>query len=370
MADSSFTTGGGGLALTADWLASARHRLSAVVDGRLELLDHVDHAASDPARAGATGRRLGGGTSVADEIVLGAAEDVVLVPAVRLDVLSTRGDGAASTTFGAESLGARDDVHVSPRVAARWRVTPDVTVKANAGRYFRPPTVVELFGDRGFVAGNPHLAAETGFTADAGVIVAPGRDLGAIDRVYLEVAVFGSLVSDLIAFLPTAGRYARARNVASARIGGVESAFAARALRTLTLTGNYTFLESEQDSDSVSSDGRRLPGRPRHELYLRLDAGRAFGGVTAGVFADLNLVSGNFLDEGNLNQVPPRRLVGAGLRLAPLSGLTLVAEVKNLLDHRTDEVGPAGREVPRAVADVLDYPLPGRALYFTCDWSF
>jgi iron complex outermembrane receptor protein len=368
--DLSFTTRGAGLALTGALAPSARHRLTAGLDGRAELLARDDER--DPAAEGATGRRLGVGAGLAWELVLGAGEEIVVVPAARVDVLSTRGDGAPSTVFGGRPLDARDDVYLTPRIAARWRLADGVALKGNAGRYFRPPTVIELFGDRGFVAGNPGLRPEIGTSGDLGVVLAPSRAYGPFDQLYLEAALFGSLVEDLILFLPTAARSARAGNVSDARLGGVEAAAHVRVLGTVSLTGNYTFLESAQRSDSVAVDGKRLPGRPRHELYLRLDVARRLGAsrVTAGGFADLTLVSGNFLDEGNLNQVPPRRLVGLGARLSPLPGLTLVAQVKNLGNHQVEEVGAPGREVPRAVADVLDFPLPGRAFYLSLDLSF
>jgi iron complex outermembrane receptor protein len=370
MADTSFTTGALGLAGGADWTVGTRQRLAALVDGRLELFERHDRLAEDPERRRATGRRIGAGASLADEIVLGDADQLVVVPALRADVLSTRGEGTASTVAGEQDVRARDDLYLSPRVSARWRLTPAVTAKLDLGRYFRPPTVVELFGDRGFVAGNPLLEPEVGVAGDLGVVAAPAERIGPVDRVYLEAALFAATVTDLIAFLPTAGRFARAGNLADAEIFGLETAFAARFFRAATLTGNYTFLESRQRSESVAIDGRRLPGRPRHELYLRLDLARRFGRVATGLFADLTLASGNFLDEGNLNEVPARRFLGAGVRVAPLAGLSLVVEVKNLLDHRVETVGPSGREVPRAVADVLDHPLPGRAVYFTADWSF
>jgi outer membrane receptor protein involved in Fe transport len=204
------------------------------------------------------------------------------------------------------------------------------------------------------------------------VVFAPARGFGPVDQVYVESALFGALVDDLILFLPTSGRSARAGNVADATIGGLELAAHARLLRVASLTANYTLLESGQQSESVTTDGKRLPGRPRHELYLRLELAHRRGAtaVTAGVFGDLTLVSGNFLDEGNLNQVPARRLVGLGVRIAPLPALSIVAQVKNLTNHRSDTVGAPGQEVPRAVADVLDYPLPGRAYYLALDLSF
>jgi outer membrane receptor protein involved in Fe transport len=364
MADTRFRTGAGGLVLSGDLIPSPRHRLSAALEGTVDLFSQ-----RDPSTAGASsGHRVGGAAALADEIVLGADEQVVLIPGVRVDVLATRGSGPPATVIGAMAPDAHDDVFFSPRVAARWRATADLTFKANAGRYFRPPTVVELFGNRGFLAGNATLRPETGFAGDAGVVLAPASALGPIDRLYLESAFFAAQVSDLIAFLPTSARVARAGNLSDARLWGVEAVVAARAFRTLDLTANYTFLDSRQRSPRVAIDGKRLPGRPRHELFLRADvARRVAASVVVGGFADLTLVSGNYLDEGNINEVPARRFVGAGVRVAPASGLSIVLECKNLTDVRVEEVAGG---FPRAVADILDYPLPGRAFHATVDWSF
>ena len=39
------------------------------------------------------------------------------------------------------------------------------------GRYFRPPTLAELFGDRGFMVGNEGLRPERGTSLDGGLVV-------------------------------------------------------------------------------------------------------------------------------------------------------------------------------------------------------
>jgi len=369
VADTSFLTAAGGITVSAAYVLGAHQRLSAALEGRLEHFDETDNLA--PETPAPSGHRLTGAISLADEIVLGEEDDLVLAPAVRLDALATRGSGPPSPAINRQPPEDRDDLFVSPRLGARWRVTDAVTVKGNVGRTFRAPTVIELFGDRGFVGGNPAIKPESGTTGDVGVVVAAAKPHGAADRIYFEVAAFGSAMSDLIAFTPTSGNFARAINVSDALIGGAEVAVAARFFRTLSLTGNYTFLASEQRSDNVATDGKSLPGRPRHEAYLRADVSRPLGrGTSLGGFADVTLVSGNFLDEGNLEEVPARRFFGLGLTGSPMAGLTLTAQVKNLFDARIETVGSAAGPIPRAVADVLNYPLPGRAFYVTADWSF
>jgi iron complex outermembrane receptor protein len=265
-------------------------------------------------------------------------------------------------------------VAFSPRVAARVTIAPGLAVKSSVGRYFRAPTVIELYGDRGFLVGNPTLAPETGTTADLGLVLAPAGALGAVDRGYLEVAGFAGWSSSLIAWVPTSGHTSVAKNLGDARLRGVEVAAQLRAYRTLTLSGNYTLLDTVQDSPLVPYDGKALPGRPRHELYLRADADGHARGLELAARADVSLLSGNYLDQGNLNLVPARRLVGAGVRVGR-GTLSLSLDVRNLLDERVADVPldppprPDLTSTPRPIADVLGYPLPGRSLLVTVSWA-
>jgi iron complex outermembrane receptor protein len=285
-------------------------------------------------------------------------------------------DIAAGVT-GPMDLAARSDLALSPRVSARWLSDAALSFKANAGLYFRPPTVLELFGDRGFVVGNPSLRPERGASVDAGLVYAPAQPFGrgtiSVDRVYVEVALFGSHPFDAIAIVPNAGLVTGARNLGAAWIGGAEAAGSLRVARFATVTANYTWLESRQSSAIASFDGKALPQRPRHQAYVRADvAGRARGHLVA-IWGDVTLVSANFLDPANLEVVPSRQFVGAGVKLELRRGVLLGAEGKNLADARIEyiELDPAPRpdlvRVPRAVADFLGYPLPGRAFYATLD---
>ncbi len=388
--DVSYLTGALGSGLDGAWwlgrprwlggdLLGASHLLRASIDGRVETASEADALHPDADAAG--GERFSFGGTLADEIALGRADELVLLPALRVDHLIQRGSTAGATPTGGGSPAEIDRTFFSPRAGARWRVTPWLTVKGNLGRYYRPPTLVELFGDRGFLVGNPDLQPEIGTSGDLGFVLAAAGRHGPFDRLYLEAAFFASRPTNLIAVLMNSGRFARATNLGDARLAGHEVAVTGRLARAVTLTGNYTFLDSAQDSPLVSYDGKRLPGRPRHEAYLRVEvAGRpaalGLGEAELGVWADATLVSANFLDAGNTNQVPARRLLGVGLRAAPRPGWIVTLEAKNLLDERVEriELVPAPRPdldtIPRAVSDFLGYPLPGRAFYAAVELSF
>jgi iron complex outermembrane receptor protein len=269
-------------------------------------------------------------------------------------------------------LGARAELFASPRVAARARLTPALVVKGSAGRYFRAPTLIELFGDRGVTVGNPALRAETGESVDVGAAYAPAAARGPLDRIHVQAALFASTPRDTIALVPTAGRAATARNLGGAIAAGAEAGASARVGCQLALTAHYSLLLSRQRSELVSYAGKRLPQRPLHQAYGRADWARRPWRRLAVLWADASLTSGSYLDAANTARVPARLLLGGGVKLAVAPGLLIAVEGKNLFDARVADVPapPPLETVPRAVSDFLGYPLPGRSFYARVDWTF
>jgi vitamin B12 transporter len=318
------------------------------------------------------GDRAAVGLMLADDVALFDGRWVI-EPAVRVDVMRT--DPVADRYLtGEPEAKKRTDVAPSPRVSTRALLGEDVALKASAGWYFRAPTVLELYGDRGFIVGTPDLRPEKGPSVDAGIIVAPARAKGPVDRILVEAAVFASRPEDTIALVTTSALVARALNVGGARVAGVEAAASARLVRTVTASANYTFLSTRQETETPSYDGKPLPQRPRHSLYGRLDVARELYGHLAVVWADATWIGGNYLDQAALNEVPSRRFLGAGLKLELGAGVIAGLEVKNLLDERVERIAldppprPDLATVPRAVSDVGGYPLPGRAVYLDVSW--
>lgn len=370
--DNRYATDVGGLGATARRAVGGRHAVVLGLDGRVD--DFTSEQLVDGMAPSA--RRWAGAGSLAVELV-GWGDRVVVVPAVRLDASATDpGTGWEPMVVGDDELERRRDWFASPRVAARARVADGVAVKGSAGRYLREPTVTELFGDRGAVFGDPSLRPETGENVDLGVVVAPAGAVGAVDRVYVEAAVFAARSRDTIAVQATAGNAARVGNLGDARSRGAELAATARLGHRLTLVANYTWFDSRQVNTQASFEDKQLPGRPRHQAYARADLALRPRGVLVVLWVDGQLVAGNARDRANFDRVPARRLVGAGIKLAPRRGLLIALEAKNLTDARVESIDldPAPRpdltRVDRAVADFLGYPLPGRALYLTLDWSF
>jgi vitamin B12 transporter len=352
--------------------AIGRHLASAGAEAGLETFSDRDLAEGG---SRTRGRRWLGAVTAADAIQL-AGERVRLVPALRLDAIRTEPVGDPSAGIPEQMPpAARNQAFLSPRVSLLVRATTELTAKVDAGRYLRAPTALELFGDRGFVVGNPDLEAETGESGDAGLVLAPLVAIGPVDRVYLEGVLFAARSRRTIALVPTAALVAAAQNLGEARVWGAELVASARAARALTVTGNYTYMRSRQLDTLPAYEGKELPQRPRHRLYGRAELARRMAGRLAALWGDASLLSGNTLDPANLDRVPARALYGAGVMLELGVGLSAALEGKNLADQRVEDIplDPPPRpdldSAPAAVADFFGYPLPGRAFYLTLQWK-
>lgn len=364
---------------------SLSHRLEAGVDARVDAYEDRDMAAGGGADAddtSASSRGVRTALAATLDHTWSPARGVQIRPAVRLDWLRTV-PTLDRHRPSAERAPRRDDVVASPRLSARARIGAGLALKASLGRYMRAPTLLELYGDRGFTVGNPALRVERGTAGDLGLVLAPlaaltvgaGPGRVALDRVYLEAAIFGRQTRDTIAFVSAGGPAATAQNLGESRTYGAEGGVSARLAKTATVRANYTYLVARQRSPLLSYDDKPLPRRPRHQVYARIDLNPRLWEQRLGIWLDTSYVVSSYLDAAGLSPIPARTLIGAGVRASVFGGLSVAVEGRNLADARIEQVGldpppePGLMEAPRAIADLAGYPLPGRSYYLTLLWQ-
>jgi iron complex outermembrane receptor protein len=324
------------------------------------------------ATPGTRGNRQGLALAGSDTLHLsGPALDLSL--GARLEGVRTR---AARDLYAMDESepGASYEWHISPRLSVRRPIGDSFVLKGSTGRYLRIPTMVEMFGDRGFILGNSDLRSEVGWSEDLGLVWAPWRPRGLLDRIYVEAALFASQPDRPIVFVNRNGLVAQAINVEGSRVAGGELVASTRVARALTLTANYTYLDARNRSAGASYD-KLMPGRPRHSLFARADLALELAGHLVVLWSDAQVVSGNYVDELNVYQLPLRPLLGGGVKLEIGGGLLAGLDVKNAGDVRSERVplDPAPSDdltsVRRALSDVHGYPLPGRAFYLNLQWN-
>ncbi|SFL53154.1 TonB-dependent receptor domain-containing protein [Rugamonas rubra] len=224
-ASSSFTrTVGGGVQRTTRW---GRHRLSYGIDGYRDEQDARNGGQPNPVTP--PGRQTVAGVFVQDEWRLGDAW--LLTPAARYDRYSTHVDGGAGPD-------ARQG-HLSPKLTAALRFTPQWQAWASAGESYRAPSLSETYMNLSCTgclfnfAPNPALRPETDRTLELGANYDGRGWFAAGDRVQMKGSVFYSTVDDLIA-TAVVGAYQRSfpfkgrglvfqsQNKSNARRQGVE----------------------------------------------------------------------------------------------------------------------------------------------------
>jgi outer membrane cobalamin receptor len=229
-----------------------------------------------------------------------------------------------------------------------------ISLKANYGRYYRVPSLMEIFGYRGMAVPNPGLNPEAGRNCDIGFSWDPLLPDGYF--LTFEYAYFWSDVEDLIMFVyvPFA-QAAQAINIDSADIEGYELSLSCGDWHGFTLAGNLTHLVAVNTGPVSYTSGKRLPNRPEYEGFasLRWHSGRL------SAFYEFDYISGNYWNAVNgiapNNKgplFPVRRLHNLGLTVpTALERADLTLEVRNLTDEHCE--------------DVMGYPLPGRSVYAT-----
>ena len=233
----------------------------------------------------------------------------------------------------------------SSQLGARVTLGLGLDARANWSDAARVPDFLELFGNQGSVIGNAALTPERSDSWDAGLSwtrTVRGVQAGA------EWAHYETHARDLILYTQAGPGRARAENVARARIRGEELSVRLAPPGGVTFTGAMTWQGTIDQGRVKVWNGRWLPQRPERQASARVDVVHRW----LRLVGDVQYIGPNFLDRANRMRESSRTLVGASVSVAPVNGLRLTVEGKNLGDERATDVG--------------GFPLPGRSLFVSC----
>lgn len=235
-----------------------------------------------------------------------------------------------------------------------------VRATASVSSVDRTPGFFELYGDRGGTVGNPDLLPERSLNYDVSA-----QFSGAAEHIdgALIYGFFDRRIDDLIVFVQTGLGVAIPQNIADAAIRGHE--FTGELGWHRYLRGHATY--SLTDAVELRADNPQLPGRPVETFAFGLDAewrsvGLSYLGEGNGLF---------YVDRQESRAMPARIEHDVVAKVSPnIAWRPVVAlAVHNLADARSELVdlpdGGGQVSVPRAIADFVGQPLPGRSFHFT-----
>ena len=105
-----------------------------------------------------------------------------------------------------------------PRAGIAWLWVPELRLSANVGRFFRVPSIDELYHQSAAVSGNRELRPEEGHSMDAQLELRP--TLRSIDHV--SIGLFRTHFDSLIFFAPIDAFRFQSQNHPGGQVRGVE----------------------------------------------------------------------------------------------------------------------------------------------------
>ena len=278
-------------------------------------------------------------------------DKLTISPALRYTYLKDDLQSATSM-FGQPLEGSeRNENYWSPQIGVKYSPLSWLNLRSNLAKYTREPSFFELFGDRGFIVGNPDLKAEKGVNFDAGFEVRYPTKIWWLKYVSVNAAYFGSNVDDLITFVYDSRGIGKAQNISEAEIRGVESEIRIDFLKYFRLVGNATWQDPVNKSQVKAFDGKILPGRFQTSYLGRLEA--RYAGFK--VFCEYLRETGMYYDSANLLPAKDKDEVNSGISWLFRSFLFSL-EGRNLTNQQYE--------------DFNGYPMPGRAFYFTVGYRY
>ncbi|TAK14175.1 MAG: TonB-dependent receptor [Acidobacteria bacterium] len=184
--------------------------------------------------------------------------------------------GSLASSLRAEHNDSFGDKWV-PRVSGALVLHPstngwgELTLKANAGRGVKEPTILQSFSPNAYYLGNPDLLPEIATTWDLGVSQRLAGDRARIDAVYFDNRYENLISTRTTNFTTFAAQYF---NIGNTTARGLELSGDAAIIPALRVTGGYTYTDSKivkstSDFSTVLKAGNSAFRRPRHAVFLR-----------------------------------------------------------------------------------------------------
>jgi len=207
---------------------------------------------------------------------------------------------------------------------------------------YKLPSLLQLFGNRTNVEGNPALTQERSIAYDAAVTT---RGHSGIISGYASVGAFLTHLDDAIRFRRTSPSTFKAENIGGARVRGVEMEFRGGITEHFILQTDATWTQAID-----KATGNQLPVQPEWVAFAQPEAHS--GTLSKQVsdimgFFQVAYVGKTYDDPANLIEVSARTVLATGVGVDLFeSRLGLSFRVDDLLDVRGQ--------------DLIGYPLPGR----------
>ena len=180
--------------------------------------------------------------------------------------------------------GRNQDQVFTPQLAFNWKPSPWLGLRISTGKGFRVPTVAEMFTSARrsifTVEPNPDLISETSINREFGLTLLAGQ-LGILDLIKLDAAIFHNRFENFIEPIPDSDAVIHFRNIADARIMGLEMGLGLSVFNNLL---DYKSAFTVLDPVETNSEGEIIDTLSyRHRYHWISSLGLHYWGLDASI---------------------------------------------------------------------------------------
>ncbi|VAW50699.1 TonB-dependent receptor [hydrothermal vent metagenome] len=237
-------------------------------------------------------------------------EQLIVNVVIRYQLLTDK-ISTVTNEFGVSESGFEKNYKfVNPQIGFRYRFNNHTFVTSNIGQYHRAPSFVELFGGGGLFLGNPDLKAEESLNVDLGYTYTWFKPSHWLHNAEIYGGVFYNQIDNLIVRIFNGQGVGTAQNISDAVIQGMEMSVKLKPFKHHTISSNLNFIDSNQESNQVAFDEKKLPGYYQTSFLLRYayDINKWLFSIEADIKRDM------FYDRANLLRGDDVNLYNAGIR--------------------------------------------------------
>ncbi|MEZ4751768.1 MAG: TonB-dependent receptor [Bdellovibrionota bacterium] len=254
----------------------------------------------------------------------------------------------------------------SPRLGTEWEILSALRGRALIGKFYRAPSLFELFGSPVGVSPAPNLRYESAFKVETGLDWSEDLE-GALRRFQMSYTIAFQQAEDLITYIANAQNSSVATNIGASRMWIQELQAVAEFEMGVRLQASAVWMDSVNLSRVSYETGKDLPLRP--EWRFQTSTAYQLGDFELGY--QLSWVGPAFGDTANT-----RKLGGVLYHSAQIAWRTKRLGVFQIEGRNLSDATTAASTYQNTSIETIDYttgtssyPAPGRRIYLTWTYS-
>jgi outer membrane cobalamin receptor len=249
-------------------------------------------------------------------------------------------------------------------VALEWAPHARTRVRAGVGRYYRAPSLTELFGSPSTIAPSPALQEEHAWKAEVGWDARFPIKHWLWRETQASFTLSGAWAENQISLVPNSQMSFVAQNIGRSRVISPEAGFETGLGEALSVRANAAILWTENLSDSPMYRGKALPLRPAYRGGFEAEWNRRGWRVTY----SLQATGAMFADSAGSRALGAFWEHGLWASWESKRWGTWILEGRNLTDAMTVAGTDWNFVLNQNTTGLAGYPAPGRRIYFT--WRY